>query len=581
MNILNPLLIIFEKKWFIFINGIFILLCSVLIMPNLFYDDYDIWWNLAYGRHFVENKTMYIDDFKFQYTPTPKKEVIDVNWLGSSILYTVYRIFGRNGLVFFKLVCQICIFLLMIMFIIKISSKLGIIHFVTIFMCSLFFIGYFDIVNQHMLTLVMFVSLTYIIFDLKSNSSKLLWQLPLIMIFWINLHHGAFLGYGYLFLIFIGEILNRRLDFRNFILFLFSFFTILFNPYGIKYPINFIQRFFSKGSMLKSNIKGVYPTYHSLFSKIELNSMSFKAWLMVIMFFILVLVMVTVWKKRRSIDYSILFSLVFLFYYAMMYRLIIAFFSVFFFFSLYYLLNIINVRISGGKCSLCALILFIVFFSSLLQKDIGQRTFLFSGDDMIKYAPEGACSFMLDEKIAGPIYNTYREGGYIIWRLYPDYKVFIDPRFYVYSKTFLRDVFSVGSKKELTEQTFEKTILGKLYEKYGFKSAIIRNERYGVLSSFLKFSKKWQLAYIGKISSVIVLRNEKIKTSSREYFTKYLSPERFNEISDPQILEPLFDIYDSFDKRSASIIMKTYEKNVRKTYFFKDRQVKLMKRMLM
>ena len=32
--------------------------------------------------------------------------------------------------------------------------------------------------------------------------------------------------------------------------------------------------------------------------------------------------------------------------------------------------------------------------------------------------------------------NTYLEGGYLLWALYPDYKVFIDPRYGPYQKKY-------------------------------------------------------------------------------------------------------------------------------------------------
>jgi hypothetical protein len=42
--------------------------------------------------------------------------------------------------------------------------------------------------------------------------------------------------------------------------------------------------------------------------------------------------------------------------------------------------------------------------------------------------PEGAAQFLLEHRIAEPIFNTYEYGGYLIWRLWPQQKVFIDGR---------------------------------------------------------------------------------------------------------------------------------------------------------
>jgi len=43
-------------------------------------------------------------------------------------------------------------------------------------------------------------------------------------------------------------------------------------------------------------------------------------------------------------------------------------------------------------------------------------------------APKDAADFLSSQKIAGNMFNEYGFGGYLIWRLYPDKKVFIDGR---------------------------------------------------------------------------------------------------------------------------------------------------------
>jgi hypothetical protein len=42
--------------------------------------------------------------------------------------------------------------------------------------------------------------------------------------------------------------------------------------------------------------------------------------------------------------------------------------------------------------------------------------------------PSGAADFLLNHHISGPIFNTYEYGGYLIWRLWPAQRVFIDGR---------------------------------------------------------------------------------------------------------------------------------------------------------
>jgi hypothetical protein len=42
--------------------------------------------------------------------------------------------------------------------------------------------------------------------------------------------------------------------------------------------------------------------------------------------------------------------------------------------------------------------------------------------------PAGAADFLLAHHVTGPIFNTYEYGGYLIWRLWPEERVFIDGR---------------------------------------------------------------------------------------------------------------------------------------------------------
>jgi hypothetical protein len=56
-----------------------------------------------------------------------------------------------------------------------------------------------------------------------------------------------------------------------------------------------------------------------------------------------------------------------------------------------------------------------------------------------KSFPSGAASFLISHHLPGPILNHYNFGGYFIWKLYPDYPVYIDGRADLYGDQYLRD----------------------------------------------------------------------------------------------------------------------------------------------
>jgi len=55
--------------------------------------------------------------------------------------------------------------------------------------------------------------------------------------------------------------------------------------------------------------------------------------------------------------------------------------------------------------------------------------------------PAAAVDFLEKQKLPGALYNAYGWGGYLIWRLYPETRVFIDGRADVYGDAFIEEVF--------------------------------------------------------------------------------------------------------------------------------------------
>ena len=59
------------------------------------------------------------------------------------------------------------------------------------------------------------------------------------------------------------------------------------------------------------------------------------------------------------------------------------------------------------------------------------------------FTPEEAVDFIQTNNLRGPFFNLYNEGGYLIWRLWPEDKVFIDGRSEVYHGQSLDDFFTI------------------------------------------------------------------------------------------------------------------------------------------
>jgi len=118
-------------------------------------------------------------------------------------------------------------------------------------------------------------------------------------------------------------------------------------------------------------------------------------------------------------------------------------------------------------------------------------------------APEGAANFLSEQDIKGNMFNEYAFGGYLIWRLYPDKKVFIDPRGLV---PYVTDESNVVSFAIDNAQHSWKDIVKK-YDISYFVLKPVRN--YGDIVPIVEElfdSEDWLLIYKDHLS-LIFLKN--------------------------------------------------------------------------
>ena len=62
--------------------------------------------------------------------------------------------------------------------------------------------------------------------------------------------------------------------------------------------------------------------------------------------------------------------------------------------------------------------------------------------------PSRAVDFLAQHHLPGPIFNHYDWGGYLIWRLHPEYPVFVDGRADLYGDQLMTDFANAKKKKK-------------------------------------------------------------------------------------------------------------------------------------
>ena len=115
--------------------------------------------------------------------------------------------------------------------------------------------------------------------------------------------------------------------------------------------------------------------------------------------------------------------------------------------------------------------------------------------------PVAAAEFLAENRIRGPLFNFYNEGGFLIWRFYPEEKVFIDGRSEVYPPEVISEYFEIATAGEDWVELVDR--------KYGINYFLIS---YRTLSpSVIRLvqvlmQRNWVLAYWDD-AAVIFLRN--------------------------------------------------------------------------
>ena len=107
-----------------------------------------------------------------------------------------------------------------------------------------------------------------------------------------------------------------------------------------------------------------------------------------------------------------------------------------------------------------------------------------------------AAEFVAKKGISGHMFNSYNFGGYLIYKLYPTQKVFIDGRADMYGDAYFKDYIEISSLKYGWE---------KIFDKYQIDYVITARDE--PLCQILQARGDFRLVYNDKYNSVLV-RNE-------------------------------------------------------------------------
>jgi hypothetical protein len=457
--------------------------------------DPDFWWHLKTGELIFHSHSIpYSDPFSF---PKMGAHWITHEWLTELLMYSIFIVGGYGSLIF--------------LFSLIITGA----FLVTYLRCSAetkpYIAGFVLLVGaiataptwgvRPQMISLLFTSVFLYLLDrhCQKNSYMELLPLPILTLVWVNLHAGYLLGLaiiglhivGRLVGILIGELINRTRK-ENIhplypilslcVCFGLCLLATLVNPNGIQILIYPFQTLTSP-SMQKLIQEWFSPDFHQLI------------WQPLAFFFMALIGIGMISKKTITFE-NVLLSVVFGYAALRSMRNIPIFILVTIPILSEQLNSLISIPIEKqvGSRSLRWImpILLLTVFSLL-----GARFIEVIHDQARNEAetfPKAAVDWLIENKQHENVFNTYGWGGYLIWRTFPQYRVYIDGRADVYGDDYIYDYIAIyranqGWEKQLIDQKIQTVII----------------EADSPLANMMKQSHLWQIAFVDN-NSIIFTR---------------------------------------------------------------------------
>ena len=407
--------------------------------------DPDVWWHLRTGELIIENHAVPHTD---PFSSTKKgSRWIAHEWLSEVLLYGLYR---EGGIGLLTAVFPVVIAAAFLIVFLRCAGRPYIAGVVTI-LCAIATIPTWGVRPQ--VLSIFLTSIFLLVLDRSQKNAQLLWCLPALMLFWVNLHGGFALGIGLVFFYALGAGIewlwfkagaSGGARVRGLASALASCMLIVpLNPNGLQmywYPAETLrsralQNYISEWRAPDFHLARFYPFAAVLALTFVLLVLSRRRPRM----HELLLVIVTAVGALHSVRHIPIFVLVAAPLVSERLRDWAAGISV--------LRGIVVPQVSTTIQTRVANVFLLVAATGFLGTHV-YTTIRHLGITEEKEFPARAAAFLRQHPVQQPMLNHYDWGGYLIWRLYPEYLVWVDGRTDLYGDRFMDEYMAVSSAKE-------------------------------------------------------------------------------------------------------------------------------------
>lgn len=431
--------------------------------------DPDLWWHLKNGQVMVETGGLLQSD-PFTFTDdgvvSPREALILKGyWLWEITAYGLYSLLGFNGIFLLNLLSVGAIAAVLIWQLQR--QKAGNPPRALLLTASFFLlISTYPLERPQSFTLL-FIVLLMVLLTRVREGGRLGWTLLLLMLIWPQLHGGYVVGDLILICFAAGAVIEYRCDLPRLRHILFwigmSIAATLLNPNG---GLAFVELISFYNSGLMQGIREYKSTWEQFQEGYR--------WV-AILWGLIAIYGISLWRCRRFY-WPELFVALFLAYFSVKHTRNIGFFPL----AMLPLIGChfkesgshrarqLSLFLSPLLVALCAA--FLIWYSSGLWS--GRK----GSWPLESIYPEAAIEFLHESGLQGRMFNDYTYGGYLLWRLSPRIKVFIDGRgmdaevFAAWQKLSMASTTWVLGRREyevLLERYDIDYVIQPIYDGYG------------------------------------------------------------------------------------------------------------------
>jgi len=480
--------------------------------------DTDTWWHLQAGRVTLESGRILQTDV-FSHTRQGQPWV-NHSWLSQVVLYTLFRNFRYFGLGLFQALVVTVAFAFVYL---QMEGDVFTRAFIIILAAATSAVVWIS--RPQLLSFLLTAVLCFLLYLYKWRGVNRLWLIPLLFILWVNLHAGYALGFIVLVGFVAGEVLNNLLaiftpcstlcpegergekdpivPWRGIggvvLVSLASFACLLLNPNTTKMwtyyldtvNIGVLQDFIQEWSS---------PDFHPLHTQPFI-------WL-------LLATLAAVGLSGRRVDGSDL-ALVAGFTYASLLagRNIGPFALVAAPALSRHVRPIIDrwLRVARARgflrlprrarvesivshrLALVNWLLLVLVLAAASVKVVYPLRASFNIENERRTLPLDAVEWIQERRPAGYMFNSYNWGGYLIWKLWPDYPVFVDGRTDLYGDRLLSQYLQVRFAQPGFQEVLDE-----------YDISFVLTEAGGFTDNFLALDDGWTLVYSDDVAAVYV-----------------------------------------------------------------------------